>query len=208
MARSVCRRDGPDDPDRPTVPAVAFGDRLDGRHRDAERGFEAVLVGVGPDLEYLTGYRAMPLERLTLLVVARAAQPFLVVPRLERAAAQAGTRVDVPIRTWEETEDPYAVALSGLAPSPGREVRFAVSDRLWASHLLAFQARLAADDRFDAYAFGLGPRSGSCGRSRIRTRSRCCGWPRMPPIASLRQLPPAGSSGGPRPTSRTRSASG
>ena len=141
---------------RPEIPTAAYRDRLERLTAlTAERGFEAVLVGVGPDLEYLTGYRAMPLERLTLLVVARAAQPFLVVPRLERAAAQAGTRVDVPIRTWEETEDPYAVALSGLAPSPGREVRFAVSDRLWASHLLAFQARLAADDRFDAYAFGL-----------------------------------------------------
>jgi len=141
---------------RPEIPAAAYSDRLERLTAlTAERGFEAVLVGVGPDLEYLTGYRAMPLERLTLLVVARDALPFLVVPRLERAAAQAAIRVEAPIRTWEETEDPYAVALSGLAPSPGREVRFAVSDRLWASHLLAFQARLAADDRFEAYAFGL-----------------------------------------------------
>ena len=109
---------------RPEIPTAAFRDRLERLTAlTSERGFEAVLVGVGPDLEYLTGYRAMPLERLPLLVVARAAQPFLVVPRLERAAAQAGTRVDVPIRTWEETEDPYAVALSGLAPSRSRPHR-------------------------------------------------------------------------------------
>ena len=80
---------------RPEIPAAAYRDRLERLTAlTAERGFEAVLVGVGPDLEYLTGYRAMPLERLTLLVVARDAQPFLVVPRLERAAAQAGTRVE------------------------------------------------------------------------------------------------------------------
>ena len=76
---------------RPEIPTAAYRDRLERlTGLTGERGFEAVLVGVGPDLEYLTGYRAMPLERLTLLVVARGAQPFLVVPRLERAAARPG----------------------------------------------------------------------------------------------------------------------
>jgi Xaa-Pro aminopeptidase len=141
---------------RPEVPAARYRDRLDrlaGLIED--RGFEAVLVGVGPDLEYLTGYRALPLERLTLLVVARGADPFIIVPRLERAAAEAGLRVKVEIRTWEETEDPYALALAGIGASPDREAQFAVSDGLWATHLLAFQAHLAEDDRFDAFAFGL-----------------------------------------------------
>jgi Xaa-Pro aminopeptidase len=141
---------------RPEIPTARYRDRLD---RLAglidDRAFEAVLVGVGPDLEYLTGYRALPLERLTLLVVGRGADPFVVVPRLERSAAEAGMGVPLSIRTWEETEDPYAVALSGLAAAPGREALFAVSDRLWATHLLAFQAHLAGDDRFNAYAFGL-----------------------------------------------------
>jgi Xaa-Pro aminopeptidase len=141
---------------RPEIPGSRYRDRL---RRSAEvaaaRGFDAVLVGVGADLEYLTGYRALPLERLTLLVVTPREDPFLVVPRLERAAAEAGTRTPVAIRTWDETEDPYALAVSGLAPAPGREVRLAVSDRLWASHLLAFQSLLGDDDRFEAYAFGL-----------------------------------------------------
>ena len=141
---------------RPEIPAARFRDRLD---RLAglidDRGFEAVLVGVGPDLEYLTGYRALPLERLTLLVVARGADPFIVVPRLERAAAEAGMRVPVRIRTWEEVEDPYALALAGVRGSADGEAQFAISDRLWATHLLAFQAHLAEDDRVDAFAFGL-----------------------------------------------------
>ena len=141
---------------KPEIPAARYRDRLDRLAGLVEdRGFEAVLVGVGPDLEYLTGYRALPLERLTMLVVARGADAFLVVPRLERPAAEAGLSLPVPIRTWEETEDPYALALSGIVAARDGEVRFAVSDGLWASHLLAFQAHLAADDRFDAYAFGL-----------------------------------------------------
>src|SRR5262245_28654216 len=141
---------------RPEVPAARYRDRLDRLAGLIEaRGFEAVLVGVGPDLEYLTGYRALPLERLTLLVVARGTDAFLVAPRLERRAAEAGLRVPVPVRTWEETEDPYALALSRIPAARDGELRFAVSDRLWATHLLAFQAHFAGDDRFDAYAFAL-----------------------------------------------------
>ena len=57
----------------------------------AAAGLDALLIGVGSDLRYLTGYEAMPLERLTMLVVpARRATPILVVPRLERGAAEAG----------------------------------------------------------------------------------------------------------------------
>jgi Xaa-Pro aminopeptidase len=66
----------------------------------------------------------------------------LVVPRLERSAAEAGSRADVPIRTWEETDDPYEVVLEAAGSGAGP---LAVSDRLWASHLLALQhARGAA----------------------------------------------------------------
>ena len=35
----------------------------------AARGTDLVLVAPGPDLRYLTGYDAKPLERLTCLVV-------------------------------------------------------------------------------------------------------------------------------------------
>ncbi|HEU0236793.1 MAG TPA: Xaa-Pro peptidase family protein [Candidatus Limnocylindrales bacterium] len=102
----------------------------------SERGLGAVLVGVGPDLVYLTGYRAMPLERLTMLVVPPSAAPVLVVPRLEQAAARAGLLADVRIAPWAEQEDPYRLALdAATAHGP-----LAVSDRLWASHLLALQA--------------------------------------------------------------------
>jgi Xaa-Pro aminopeptidase len=120
------------------IPAERYAERL-GRLGGlvGKRGLDAVLVGVGPDLEYLTGYRAMPLERLTMLVVPAGARPLLVVPRLERAAATAELRTAVEIATWGETDDPYAVVLHHAAASAGE---IAVSDRLWASHLLRLQA--------------------------------------------------------------------
>lgn len=110
----------------------------------ANHGHAALLVGVGPDLRYLTGYRAMPLERLTMLVVAGPGPIALVVPRLEAPAARAGLAADVPIVAWDETDDAHAL-VAGLVtetvgPLDGRSI--AVSDRLWASHLLRLQATL------------------------------------------------------------------
>ena len=49
----------------------------------AEPDIDVLLVSVGRDLPYLTGYEAMPLERLTMLVVPRDGDATLVVPRLE-----------------------------------------------------------------------------------------------------------------------------
>jgi Xaa-Pro aminopeptidase len=101
----------------------------------------AALVGVGPDLEYLTGYRAMPLERLTMLVIVPGAEPALIVPRLEAPAARAGSRTPVEIVTWLETDDPHELA-AGLVRSGGGDPggSIAVSDRLWSVHLLRLQA--------------------------------------------------------------------
>jgi Xaa-Pro aminopeptidase len=99
-----------------------------------------MLIGVGSDLRYLTGYEAMPLERLTLLVLVPGRPPFIVVPRLERGAAEAGLRTPVEIVTWDETDDPYALAVGGIGAVHGAQV--AVSDTMLAMHLLRLQAAL------------------------------------------------------------------
>ncbi|HEY7522807.1 MAG TPA: Xaa-Pro peptidase family protein [Candidatus Limnocylindrales bacterium] len=125
-----------------TIPADLYRSRIDrlaGRAEDA--GFGAVLIAVGPDLEYLTGYRAMPLERLTMLVLG-GGRVTLLAPRLERAAAEAGTVPEVPIRTWEETESPHRL-IGDLVPV-GEATRVAVSEQLWALHLLRIQEALPA----------------------------------------------------------------
>jgi len=136
---------------RPTIPAEACARRL-ARAGEATTaaGFDALLVGVGPELRYLTGYEAMPLERLTMLVIVPSKPPTIVVPRLERGAAEAGLRTAVEIATWEEGGDPYGVVAGIIGPAtPGRGGRrLAVSATLWAAHLLRLQETLP-ESRFE-----------------------------------------------------------
>ncbi|MGA1062543.1 MAG: aminopeptidase P family N-terminal domain-containing protein, partial [Ilumatobacteraceae bacterium] len=87
--------------------------RLD-RARAAMRshGVEALLVSVGRDLPYLAGYEAMPLERVTMLVVLPDGEASLVVPALEaaRVTEMPGAFSIVP---WHETDDAIGV-IAGL----------------------------------------------------------------------------------------------
>ncbi len=109
----------------------------------ADAGIGALLLTPGPDLRYVTGYDALPLERLTCLVVPAAGSgqaPFLVVPRLELAAAQASTagQLDLELVPWQETEDPYRL----IARRLGRPGTIGVCDRMWALMLLRFRDEL------------------------------------------------------------------
>jgi len=126
-------------PERHAARLAALRDRLRAARADA------LLVGPGAALLYLAGYEAMPLERLTLLLVPAEGEVVLVVPRLERepaersAAARAGL---AEVRSWEETEDPYRIvaAALGIARPPARRAdgprRLLVGDRLWAAFVL------------------------------------------------------------------------
>ena len=145
---------------RPAIPVDRFRRRLAAAQASVGEGsLDALLVGVGPDLRYLTGYRAMPLERLTMLVVPRAGACRLVVPRLERTPAErspAGSGGLVEIVAWDETEDAHALVASFVrgadAGDDRRAGRIAVSDTLWALHVLRLQAALPG------MTFGLGSR--------------------------------------------------
>ncbi|HET8786328.1 MAG TPA: Xaa-Pro peptidase family protein, partial [Candidatus Limnocylindrales bacterium] len=125
--------------ERPSIPGSRFAERLERAVAATDTaGLAATLVSVGSDLRYLTGYAALPLERLTLLVLRPRSRPAIIVPRLELGAARAGLRTDIEIRPWDETDDPYALALAGI-PGTGR---IAVSDTMLAMHLLRIQAAL------------------------------------------------------------------
>ena len=129
---------------RPTIAAERYRTRLEGAAELTDKaGFDAVLVAVGPDLRYLTGYEAMPLERLTMLVVVPNADSItLVVPRLEEPAARAGCRPQVRIVTWEENDDPHGLVAGLVRGHATGELRLGVSDRLMAMHLLRLQRAL------------------------------------------------------------------
>jgi Xaa-Pro aminopeptidase len=107
------------------------------RARMDELGVDVLLLSVGPDLPYLTGYEAMPLERLTMLVLPRDGDATLVVPRLE--APRVVERPDVfALRTWDETDDPIAI----VADLVGGASRAAIGDRTWARFVLDLEAAL------------------------------------------------------------------
>ena len=105
--------------------------RLDeARRRLAEAGARALLVGPGADLAHLTGHHALPLERLTMLVLPSGGTPTLVVPRLEEPLAREGLAQAglgdprVAVRAWSETEDPLDLVASVLdATLPMADVR-------------------------------------------------------------------------------------
>ncbi len=107
---------------------------------DASSGIDAVLVTPGPDLRYLVGYDAVPLERLTCLVIPAAGDPLLVAPRLEVLAAQASPvgALGMGIRDWGELDDPYALVASLV---PGAR-RVAVDNHMWAEKVLALRAAM------------------------------------------------------------------
>jgi Xaa-Pro aminopeptidase len=120
-----------------------FAGRLAAVSRSAQqRGVDAVLVTPGSDLRYLIGYDAIPLERLTCLVIPSAGDPTLVVPRLELLAAQASPAADLglAIASWTETDDPIHLVASLI---PGAST-VALDDHMWAEKVLRLRAAMPA----------------------------------------------------------------
>ncbi|MCM2429616.1 M24 family metallopeptidase [Streptomyces sp. RKAG337] len=111
------------------------------RKAAAGAGLDALLISPGADLRYLTGYQALPLERLTCLVVPTEGDAFLVVPALERPAALASPvgGLGIDITGFAETDNAYEL-IAGRLPAGVRRV--AVDNHMWAEKLLAFTAAL------------------------------------------------------------------
>jgi Xaa-Pro aminopeptidase len=106
----------------------------------AGAGVDALLVTPGPDLRWLTGYDALPLERLTCLVLPADGPAFMLAPGLEVPAVLASPvrDLDVEVVGWGETDDPYAVIAARL----GSPARVALANRMWAEQVLRMRAAL------------------------------------------------------------------
>jgi Xaa-Pro aminopeptidase len=112
--------------------------RMDRARRElTARGVDVLLASLGSDLPYLTGYTAMPLERLTMAVIPRDGEAVLVVPELEapRVAELPGV---FRVHPWGETEDPVAI-VAGLMGSARAAM---IGDHTWSVFLLALEAAL------------------------------------------------------------------
>jgi Xaa-Pro aminopeptidase len=112
-----------------------FSQRIDAARRAMDtHDVDALCLSVGSDLPYLTGYRVMSLERVTMLIVPRVGRPHLVVPGLE------APRVSVPddafeVVGWAESDDPIA-AIDGYLRDAAT---VAVGDETWARFVLDLQ---------------------------------------------------------------------
>jgi Xaa-Pro aminopeptidase len=135
-------------------------ERLDRARREMLRlDWDGLVVTPGADLRYLTGYRALPLERLTCLVLPREGTATLVVPRLERPAAVASGVEDGGVRVVDVPDGtaPYPLVVDALGTADGTAAgTVGVADQAWASHLLALQA-LMPGTWWRSAATALGP---------------------------------------------------
>ncbi len=106
------------------------------RERLRTEDCDALLLTIGPDLEYLSGYSALPLERLTMLVLPTVGDPVLVVPELEAPGFTSGEGL-IEARPWTETEDPLRIIDDLLRGASSA----AISDEAWAMFVLGIQER-------------------------------------------------------------------
>lgn len=97
---------------------------------------EAMVLGPGADLRYLTGYVATASERLTALVVPLDSDPVLMAPALEAVAAE---QLPVQIQPWTEAEEPLDLVSAVLKALGARRV--GIGDHLWSRFLLGLQER-------------------------------------------------------------------
>ncbi|MGH8872170.1 MAG: M24 family metallopeptidase [Acidimicrobiia bacterium] len=113
-----------------------YGARI-GRLREqmTERSVDFVLLSVGSDLPYFTGYEATPMERLTMLVVPSDRDPVLFVPDLEAARVEPGP---FELVSWGETEDPVGL----VAEMAKGAVHGAIGDHTRSTFLLGLQNEL------------------------------------------------------------------
>ena len=165
-------------PTRPTIPATRFAERLAAaRALAGDAGLSAILVGVGADMRYLAGYAAMPLERLTMLVIPAAGDPSLVVPRLEAAPARLAPPAAaglLPVVTWDEGDDAHALVVASLLRGArvGRQ-RAGCGSRSRTTCRLATCCRIRERLGEPTDRARVGHPARRSGWSRTPTRSRC-----------------------------------
>jgi Xaa-Pro aminopeptidase len=117
------------------LPTAVYADRMArARQQMKEEGVDLLLLSLGLDLPYITGYYAMPLERLTMLVVPQDGEARMVIPRMEaaRVTPQPGVFELLP---WGETQNPVEI-VAKLAREAGATKNVAVGDQMWARFLV------------------------------------------------------------------------
>lgn len=122
-------------------PAFVYASRLDRAATLAARaGLDAIVVGPGPDLQYLVGVEGDTIERLTALVLGPGITPTVVVPRMELAKVRSTAvgELGLAVSDWVDGENAYDL----VAAAVGTATRVGVSDALPALHVVPLAERL------------------------------------------------------------------
>jgi Xaa-Pro aminopeptidase len=129
---------------------AVYADRL--RRTSAEaasRGIGALLVTPSADYEYLLGYRAPALERLTCLILPAEGAATLVLPRLELPLARhamGALAEGLELVPWDETDDPFQLVSGRLVGA----LRVGLQDQMWSRFVLRLRALLEPAELVDA----------------------------------------------------------
>jgi Xaa-Pro aminopeptidase len=138
-----------------TTAGIRFADAVyAGRLRrvaaeSATRGIDALLVTPSADYEYLLGYRAPALERLTCLILPVEGAPTLVVPHLELPLARHALgplAEELELVPWDETDDPFQL----VSPRLVGALRVGLQDQMWSRFVLRLRALLDPAELVDA----------------------------------------------------------
>lgn len=122
-------------------PASVYAARLDrAASLAADAGLDAIIVGPGPDLQYLVGVEGDTIERLTALVLGPGLAPTIIVPRMELAKVRttAVGELGLTVSDWVDGDNPYDLVAAAL----GAVSRVGVSDALPALHVIPLAERI------------------------------------------------------------------
>lgn len=122
-------------------PASVYSARLErAAALAADAGLDGIVVGPGPDLQYLVGVEGDTIERLTALVLGPGLAPTVVVPRMELAKVRSTAvgELGLAVSDWVDGENAYDL----VADAMGSAARIGVSDALPALHVIPLAERL------------------------------------------------------------------
>jgi Xaa-Pro dipeptidase len=96
----------------------------------AENGLDAIVVGPGSSLLYLTGAEWGLSERFLGLVLGRSGDPVWISPAFEEERARQQVKLGTDVRAWQEDESPYALVAAALRERGAAAGRVGVEETL------------------------------------------------------------------------------
>jgi Xaa-Pro aminopeptidase len=109
-----------------------------------KKSTDAVIIPISGDLEWLLGYQAMVLERLTALVITNdsSKMPVLIVPDLALPEVNQMPGI-FECKSWGDGENPYEIIHSMFHDQLCETI--SVGGRMWSQHLIELQKLFASE---------------------------------------------------------------